>query len=132
MGLFNPNIPQPADKLSVSQGQLLSNNQGLNTVFGINHFTFSTAVNAGKHTFVEMPVLAVVPAGLAANEVTLYTKTTAAASEIFMTRDASGVEIQMTGPGTPIASANGYSFLPGGLLIQWGSVNSPVNGTTIT
>ena len=50
MSLFLPNIPQPGDNLDFSQGQLLSNNQGLDTVFGIDHYKFSDATaNKGFH-----------------------------------------------------------------------------------
>ena len=54
---YNPNIPAPEDTPSVSQGQLLTNFQQMNTVFGNNHVPMSPAVaNSGKHnqaSFVE-------------------------------------------------------------------------------
>ncbi len=37
--------------------------------------------------------------------------------------------VQLTQNFSPVASLNGYTFLPGGLLLQWGSVNSIVSGT---
>lgn len=50
MSSFLPNIPQPGDNLDFSQGQLLSNNQGLDTVFHIDHTLFSDATaNKGFH-----------------------------------------------------------------------------------
>lgn len=56
MSLFIPSIPQPGDNLDFSQGQLLSNNQGLDTVFGIDHYKFSDAtVNKGFHNQVTTP-----------------------------------------------------------------------------
>src|SRR5260221_3282050 len=56
MTLFLPNIPQPNDNLDFSQGQLLSNNQGLDTVFGIDHYPFSDASgNKGFHNTVTQP-----------------------------------------------------------------------------
>jgi hypothetical protein len=56
MSLFLPNIPQPPDNLDFSQGQLLSNNQGLDTVFGIEHYKFSDATaNKGFHNKVTTP-----------------------------------------------------------------------------
>lgn len=56
MSLFLNNIPQPADNLDFSQGQLLTNNQGLDTVFGIDHFEFSdSTVNKGFHNTVTTP-----------------------------------------------------------------------------
>lgn len=56
MSLFLPNIPQPNDNLDFSQGQLLSNNSGLDTVFGIDHYKFSeTSANKGFHDKVTTP-----------------------------------------------------------------------------
>lgn len=50
MSLFLPNIPAPSDNLDFSQPELLSNNQGLDTVFGIDHTKFSNASsNKGFH-----------------------------------------------------------------------------------
>jgi hypothetical protein len=66
MSLFLPNIPQAGDNLDFSQGELLSNNQGLDTVFGIEHYKFSDAtVNKGFHNQVTTPAyVANPPTGL--------------------------------------------------------------------
>lgn len=56
MALFIPTIPQANDNLDFSQGQLLTNNAGLDTVFGIDHYTFSDATaNKGFHNQVTTP-----------------------------------------------------------------------------
>ena len=56
---YDPDIPQPRDDLSVSQGELLANFQDLNTQFSINHVALDdTTGDAGKHkfvTFVQQP-----------------------------------------------------------------------------
>jgi hypothetical protein len=58
MSLFIASIHQPSDKLDFSQGQLLSNNQGLDTVFGIEHYKFSDATtNKGFHNTVTQPLI---------------------------------------------------------------------------
>lgn len=58
MSLFLNNIPQPNDNLDFSQGQLLSNNQGLNTLFGIDHYPLTDAtVNKGFHNQVTTPLI---------------------------------------------------------------------------
>jgi len=54
--VFNPNKPQPTDLLEDSQGDLLSNNQDLDTTFGINHYKFSNlTANNGFHNIVTTP-----------------------------------------------------------------------------
>ena len=56
MSLFIPTIPTSGQNLDFSQGQLLSNNQGLDTVFGIDHYKFSDATaNKGFHNQVTTP-----------------------------------------------------------------------------
>lgn len=53
---FNPNIPQPTDLLSTSQVDLLNNNGFLDSVFVIDHYTFSDpTIDAGKHNTVTTP-----------------------------------------------------------------------------
>jgi hypothetical protein len=55
---YNPNIPQPSDLLSVSQGDLLNNNTVSNTIFGVDHYAFSdVSGNAGKHNQVTTPLI---------------------------------------------------------------------------
>jgi len=55
---FNANIPQPTDRLSTSQQDLLNNNSALNTVFGIDHYPFDNATaNSGFHNVVTQPLI---------------------------------------------------------------------------
>lgn len=57
---FNPNIPNPKDKLSASQPVLRSNNQDLDTTFGIDHYPFSDGTaNNGTHKYVTTPTIAI-------------------------------------------------------------------------
>jgi hypothetical protein len=128
---FNPNLPNPGDKLSVSQGQLKSNNGVLNTSFGVNHFPFSDiSGNSGKHNFVEFVERSAIPSPIVAGEETLYAKVIAGQGQLFMTRGSSGVEIQLTGPGVPITNLIGQTFLPGGIVMKWGTLIIPANSTS--
>jgi hypothetical protein len=145
---YLPNIPQPNDLLSESQGDILGNFQSANTTYGINHYPFDNATvgQIGKHKYVEMPVSAVIPAGLITNEGTVYSKTANAASQLFYSPDNSTNEYQLTRciaasfstfstftvfDGTQPRVTGGWTFLPGGLLIQYGIITSPVNGDII-
>ena len=51
---YNPNIPQPSDKLRTSQPQLLQNFQAINIGFNFNHIDLNSA-DAGKHKLLTMP-----------------------------------------------------------------------------
>lgn len=135
---YNPNIPNANDLLSDSQGDIKLNFQQANVVFDANHYTFNAAANKGKHKFISLPVLAnyaaIVPAPVS-GEGTIYTKTAGSARNIFYTPGASTNEFQITNcratgdfptfgtltdsnPGDN--NFRGWTFLPGGLLLQYG------------
>lgn len=123
MVLYNPNIPQPTDRLTNSQGDILTNFSELNTIFGINHIPFSVTPNSGRHTMCELLEVGATPGGAPVNEVTLYCGDVGGSRELFFTRDnSSATPIRLTGPAVPSAASNGYTFLSGGLLIQWGQL----------
>lgn len=145
MSGYLPTIPQPTDLLSNSQGQILNNFNILNTAFGKNHTPFATAENQGKHTFVEMPKLSTqptltVPATLAGEGSLFtigvnYTNPAVTVTELYYTPDASGNAYQLTScpSATNFAAVtNGWTFLPGGLLLQYGQVSSPGTSGQIT
>ena len=58
---FNANIPQPSDLISVSQGQILINNQQLNSVYGTagDHYAWDNADpgEQNRHAKVTLPGL---------------------------------------------------------------------------
>lgn len=55
---FNPNIPQPTDRLVNSQSQFLANNQSLDNGFGQDHYAFSNLTpNRGKHNNIRTPII---------------------------------------------------------------------------
>lgn len=63
------------------------------------------------------PVSPVNPAAIADAGI-LFAKTSGSAVELFFQRPT-GSPVQITGAGS--VAANGYSFLPGGAIMQWGS-----------
>lgn len=131
---YDPNKPGPNDLLSNSQLDIQSNFQTANTVMNVNHYPFdNVSGNQGKHKFVEMPVLAVKPAGLAASEATLYSKTVSGTSQLFIVPGTSANEFQLTSMnnadfGTFGTSPDGWSFFPGGLIVNWGTATKATDG----
>ena len=132
---YAPNIPAANDNPSVSQGQIQTNFGVLNTSNNVNHVTYSTT-GQGKHKFVEMPNQGSIPTPLVAGEGTIYTKSVGGVSQLFYTPDNSGNEYQLSRSVTadfPSLGANpGWTYLPGGLLLQYGTVTSPGGSGTIT
>lgn len=150
--VFNPNIPRPTDLLSTSQGDLLANNAALDASFGRNHVPFSTVTNNGKHSFIEMPVSAGIPApapGLISGEGTIYTRSitdtlAVTSSVLYYTPDNSTNQYRLTNTSTADAAKfgnstaysagliGGWTFLPGGMIMNYGFKANPVNNDIIT
>lgn len=132
---YNDNIPQPTDFLSNSQSDMLNNFKSANSSMAINHYPFNDGtVNNGKHKFIEMPQLTVAPTTVA-SEGALYTKAGTAGTALFWIRDGSaGTEVQLTSSsvGNVSNSSNGFTWLPGGIFMQWGQVASPGSSGSVS
>lgn len=143
---YNQNIPQPTDFLSDSQGQIQQNFLVANTVMDINHYPFNNATtNKGKHKFLQMPDQVAAPA-VAADELGFYVKAVSGVSQFFMRGENGGSEYQMT-VGTAGVDPNfatfgtntgylanhtgGWTFLPGGLIMQYGERLSLADGNNV-
>lgn len=122
---YDANIPQAPDRLVDSQPELLANFTAINNTFAVNHYTFNTN-NAGKHNFVVFPASGADPV-TAIGEMAIYTKnsTLTTNTELFIRRDNNGAVLHATESGR---TANGWSYLPSGLLLKWGQVTPPVAG----
>lgn len=93
---YNPNIPQPDDNLSVSQGDLLNNFTDLNTKFSINHVSLTdTTSDTGKHKYVSFVEQASNPETVA-NEQILFTKDSSGKPELFARAESNGSAYQLT------------------------------------
>lgn len=122
-------IPAGSDIPSQSQPDLQTNCQSVNSLLNVDLYTFNDN-NGGYHRKSTYVVQGSNP-GSAAAQVVEFSKTSSGSSELFIQRDGVATAIQLT-RGTPSAAANGYTFLPGGLLIQWGSVSIGLSGATFT
>lgn len=122
-------VPNSGQTLGGTRDQIRSNISALKASLAVNHVDLDLA-NVGKHKFMQMPSQAAAPA-TAADELALYVKTPAGV-RLFLRQVSSGTEIQMSGV-DPLAASVGYTFLPGGLLMQWGRKSMNLNSsTTIT
>lgn len=139
---YNPNVPMAPDLLSVSQSDLLVNFQQANTRFGYDHYEFdfaggaaapydvAVAADKGKHRQLTCVRVSADIGNAGVDELALYNKNDAGGNqEWFMRRQSGGTIIQMTA-GDPVNANPGVTFLPGGLLLKFGTVNAS-NGTII-
>lgn len=121
---FNQDVPQPNDRIKDSQAAILANFRALKQLIDINHETFGSP-NEGKHKRVDMPRVAA--PGSADDQVALYAKAgpISGSTEVFMQRDNVATELNWT---EASAAQNGYSSLPSGLLMKWGSSTTDGDG----
>ena len=133
-------VPVTGQSLGQTRDAIRTNFVELQDTIDLNHFDMD-ATNAGRHVYVELPVFSGVPttADLIAGEATLYSNT-AGQSQLFFTPDVGGKGYQLTrGIDANYASfatnnaltgatagVGGWTFLPGGLLLQYGLVTGAV------
>lgn len=152
---YTSDIPAPSgDTLGGTRDRIRTNFQQIATVAAVNHIAFN-ASGQGKHKFLQMPeqpgsigqVGAPLPPTTAADEGGLYTKVgiNPAETNLVFRAESDGFEYQLTkviaastgrfGNNTVAYVANnngGWTFLPGGLLLQYGRRTSPGSSGTVT
>lgn len=122
---YTPGTPLPNQTLASSQPEIRNNFLNLTDTIGRNHVppTDRTTANRGKHNIIQLPQQASGPS-TSSTEGALYTKAVGGSPNLFWRKKSSGTEIQLTSNSvTPVVAANGSTFLPGGLMLQWGTVN---------
>jgi hypothetical protein len=123
------------DTLASSRDPIRTNFQIIRDDFAIDHEGYNVSSDEGKHkqsTYLERDGSASKPVPTTlANECALYCKEQDSITTLFFRKESNGTEIQLTGV-DPSAAGNGYTFLPGGLILQWGVKASPGQTGTIT
>ena len=139
---YEPRPNASGDTLLGSRDQIRTNFEVIDTVNTVNHIAFGGS-GQGKHKFMQMPVQSSAPT-TASNESALYTKTSGSRRELYFRSKSDGSEYQITrvldGSFTEFATntayaanhTGGWSFLPGGLIIQYGLFTLPVAANTGT
>ena len=149
---YTPNIPAASgDTLGGTRDRIRTNFQQISDVEEINHIAFNQT-GKGKHKFLQMPETGfefdnnVTPPTTSSSEVGFYAKKGAnpAQTNLFFRGESNGFEYQLTkaiSASTGTFSTNtayvanhtgGWTFLPGGLLLQYGLRSSPGTSGTIT
>jgi len=133
-------VPNPPNAPSTDVASMQINTNSISGIIATDHIGFNLA-NGGAHDQVQLANVTggngTLPIGLIGNGFeTLYASATVeggtfgTAGELWFVRGSTLTGIQLTGPGTPTVSGNfGYTFLPGGILIQWGKTTASGTGT---
>ena len=124
---YQSGIPEATDRKNASQSAIKDNFGALKTAFETNHGAFNGGIQ-GKHTIVALPqqtTSGTVPPATSATEMSIYCKTNGASPALWIrpTGQAAGLQtpdldIDFTTYGD---TATGWSRLPSGLIIKWGT-----------
>jgi|GEM_PF-6423303 len=112
--------PLAPQQRNITQAPIRQNLATIKTAWDTNHYALGDGVaNDGKHKIIQLPEQGADP-GTAVNEGTVYTKegATSSVTELFFQRENGGSAIPMTEAGK---AAIGWTYLPSGLLVKWGS-----------
>lgn len=137
MTAYQPGIPVGTTPLDQDYLNIQANFQQLDTTYGVDHIAYSTVDNNGYHTSVHLVPVSTTATNPPNNQPVDPPATTAGIGQVFSaeindgaTTDTAlyflsgdGVVTQLTTPSAaPVAGTSGYTFLPGGLILQWGFV----------
>ncbi len=121
---FNTGVPAAANNPSTDQNPMQVNNASNAAIWNVDHFGFGNNLG-GWHNVIHIPQITgnTDPAAttVPANAGQVYTRTIGGDLQLFY-ESSGGIISQLTTPGvTPSANLPGYSYLPGGVIFQWGN-----------
>jgi hypothetical protein len=133
---YTPGYPPDGSSLGQTKATIRNNLDGTFLTLAVDHINNNGAPGsrpAGYHNVIHM-----VPQGSNPAPVTGYGQLFSKSINSVITDDAlfwetgTGLIQQLTSNVVPLPATNGYTFLPGGILIQWGLVNAPTFTGTVT
>ncbi len=113
------NIPAADHNPSTDQPDMQANTNNMAAIWDVDHLGFNQNLG-GYHDIIHMPsnaTPAALPGPPAIGQV--FCQTVGSDIQLFY-ESAAGIVSQLTSGKTPLPIQNGYTFLPGGLLLQWG------------
>lgn len=126
-------IPNGPDNPSADQPLMKINNDHISQLIAIDHagFNVNNSGNHNKSTYLAQSVSPISAAG----QLVLYSKTGSSGQELHLVRDGIlGTDTLLTTAQitAPSRTQNGFTWLPGGLLLQWGFKTIAPGSNTIT
>ena len=124
---YNLNIPAANNNPSADQPNMKTNTNSINSIMNVDHFTFS-AGNAGRHKQVTLTNESA--PGLTGGNGVLFANLANGNSFPFWQNSAGTFPLF----GQNSVSSSGYTTLPGGVILQWGtnSINSSGSSTPVS
>jgi hypothetical protein len=121
--VYNQNLPNPPDDPGDDVGGMQVNSQSIYAYTAVDHVPFQST-NNGCHNQVTFAQNQSAPALLTGQVGDIFANNPSGQSWPFW-QNALGA-FQMLGASS--AGTNGYTTLPGGIIVQWGIVNGPHSG----
>jgi len=120
---YTNSIPAPSSTPSIDVPNMQINTQSINSILGgdptVDMIGFGNS-NGGWHNWITFIQQGSNP-GSATGQYRSFNKAVSGSSELFAQKDGVSSPIQLT-RGVPSAADGGYTYLPGGLLMQWKNV----------
>ncbi len=136
---YTRDIPDGPNNPSADQPIMKTNANSTDSILNIDLYGFNDN-NGGFHQKSTYVVQGSDPVPLNTDgaQGIVYSKTASGIAEIFVNRFGSATPVQLTRGAISVsgnansAGSTGYTFLPGGILIQWGTVTATTSGAAIT
>lgn len=119
---YQPGIPTGTVNLDQDYINIRNNFTQLNTTYSVDHVAYSVSENNGYHKDVHLIPVAAPPAATAAAG-QVYTQSvndSIATDQILYYLTGGNRRVQLTRNFEPVSGTTGKTFLPGGLILQWG------------
>jgi hypothetical protein len=126
---YTTTVPASGNNPSVDQRDMLQNTSSISELIAIDHVGFNNTLG-GYHQVIHFNNQAGDPAVIAGVG-QLYTKTSSGDQQIFY-KSGGNVITQLTGPNATVPGTNGYTWLEGDILLQWGFIAGPLPSSTTT
>lgn len=144
--VYKPNVPTGLIPLNTDYQNIRANFQQLDTTFGVDHVTYSVqTLQNGYHQSIHFNPISTTATNPPNNNPPVVPSTVAGYGQLFSVQmndtnntdntlfflTGNGLNLQLTSNFLPSAATRGYTFLPGGIILQWGTDTSTGSTTAI-
>lgn len=138
MPTYNPLVPSGTIPLNQDYQNLQDNFNQANVVMGVDHLPFDNATaQTGYHTAIHLVPVSTIVTNPPKNQPIIGYTATPGYGQVISAQIDDGINtdealfyltggnrlIQLTRNFVPVANTNGYTMLPGGLILLWGFLN---------
>jgi len=133
---YNRDIPDGPNNPSQDQPKMKVNTNSTDDLINVDHVSFQQADggNHRKSTYLSNTYTLVAPPASIAGQVVVYAYNTGpGGNALALVRDGVATGFQLTNTQYPALTAtDGFSWLPGGIIIQWGKKAAPGSSGVVT